>query len=104
MSAASQPRILAKASGVVVALDGSTVVIVDRRLGGLATTVFVLAVLAFITGSMGIVFGVDAVASDDGNRVVAAVLIGVAVVAGAFLIAALRAVAARRRRPLSDYQ
>jgi hypothetical protein len=104
MSAAAQPQILAEASGVVVAVDGTTVVVVDRRLRGLATTIFVLAILTFITGSMGILFAVDAAASDDGNRAFGAVLLGVALVAAGFLIAAVRAVAARRKRPLSDFQ
>lgn len=104
MSDVVQPRVLAQASGVVVAQDGANVVVVDRRLRGLATTVFVLAVLTFITGVQGILFAVGAAGTEQAARTVAVVLMGAAVVTGGLLAVAIRAVVTRRRRPLSDYQ
>ena len=55
MTQPAQHRVLADIGGTVVAEQGPLVVVIDRGTGPLATTAFVLGVLAAVFGGFGAV-------------------------------------------------
>lgn len=55
MTEPAQPRVLADSGATVVAEHGPLVVVIDRGSGPLATTAFVLGVLAVVFGGFGAV-------------------------------------------------
>ena len=103
MSSDGGVRVLAEASGVVVAESGARVLVVDRRIGGLSTTVFVLMLCAVIPLGAGLAFTVQALLDGAAPPVFGLVLLGVAVVAFGLLLLARRAVRGRRARPVGSY-
>lgn len=96
-----EPRVVAELGGLVIAEDGPLVIVVDRRVGPLATATFVLGVLALVFGGFG---AVTLALPGSMPRWLGAVLlcVGIACVGGTF--AAVNRIRRARARPLSGYQ
>ncbi|WKG06079.1 hypothetical protein [Mycolicibacterium sp. HK-90] len=100
-----QPRVLAETGGAVVAEQGPLVLVIDRGTGPLATTAFVLGVLAVVFGGFGAVtLAVSAGGRSDIPPVVSAVFVAVGLVFAAATAVAVRRIKANGRRPLTDYR
>lgn len=102
MTQPAQHRVLADIGGTVVAEQGPLVVVIDRGTGPLATTAFVLGVLAAVFGGFG------AVMLAIGRAQMPTWVSGLFLVAGfafaAATLAAVRRIRADRARPLADYR
>lgn len=98
----AQHRVLADIGGTVVAEQGPLVVVIDRGTGPLATTAFVLGVLAVVFGGFG------AVMLAIGRAQMPTWVSGLFLIAGfafaAATLAAVRRIKANNRRPLADYR
>ena len=105
MAAPQEPRILAEASGIVVAERGPLVVVVDRGTGRWATLTFTLGVVALVLGGFGaitlsmIAAGADTIAWPVS---VCFLLVGIAV-GGCAVVAALR-IRRARSMPVTAYR
>ena len=105
MAAPPEPRILAEASGVVVAERGPLVSVVDRGTGVWATLTFVLAVLALVPAGFGaITLSLSAAGAATIARPLSVcfLLVGI-VIGGCAVVAALRLRRARSK-PLDSYR
>ncbi|WP_441962539.1 hypothetical protein [Mycolicibacterium houstonense] len=103
MSTVGEPRILAETGGAVVAEQGPLVIVIDRATGPLATTAFVLGVLAVVFGG----FGAVTLAVGGGSDippVVSAVFLAVGLAFAVAAAAAVRRIKANGRRPLTGYR
>ncbi|QRY49563.1 hypothetical protein [Mycolicibacterium septicum] len=102
MTQPAQHRVLADIGGTVVAEQGPLVVVIDRGTGPLATTAFVLGVLAVVFGGFG------AVMLAIGRAQMPTWVSGLFLIAGvafaAATLAAVRRIKANNRRPLADYR
>lgn len=102
MTQPAQHRVLADIGGTVVAEQGPLVVVIDRGTGPLATTAFVLGVLAVVFGGFG------AVMLAIGRAQMPTWVSGLFLVAGfafaAATLAAVRRIRADRARPLQSYR
>ena len=94
MTSSTEPRILADTGGLLVTDDGRRVLVIDRRTGGLAVTVFVLGLLAVVVGG----FGLVALFTLSGMLGTAFLTAGVLLAVGAFF--AFRVIRRRRSQPL----
>ncbi|MGV0816161.1 hypothetical protein ABQF34_29770 [Mycolicibacterium boenickei] len=100
-----QPRVLADVGGTVVAEQGPLVVVIDRGGGPLATTAFVLGVLAAVLGGFGAVtLAISAGGRSDIPPLVSTVFLAVGVAFAVATAAAVRRIKANGRRPLTDYR
>jgi hypothetical protein len=105
MEAPREPRILAEASGIVVAEQGPLVVVVDRGTGAWATLTFTLGVVALVVGGFGaITLSMTAAGADTIAWPVSVgfLLAGIAV-GGCTVVAALR-IRRARSAPLTSYR
>jgi hypothetical protein len=105
MTAPAEPRILAEVGGLVVAEQGSLVLVVDRGTGPWATVAFVLGVLALVFGGFGAV--TLALAASDGAAVpwwlsAIFVLVGIAFAGAAFGV--IGRIRGAKARPLTGYR
>lgn len=109
MTEPAQPRVLADSGATVVAEHGPLVVVIDRGSGPLATTAFVLGVLAVVFGGFGAVTlalaastgrGADA----DVPPMASAVFLAVGLALAAATIAVVRRIKAKHRQPLTGYR
>ncbi len=98
MTAPAQAQTLVDTGGLVVIDDGRRVNVIDRHTGGLATAVFVLAVIALVTGG----FGVVVLAMGVPSRLLGAVFTAVGLVAAVFTVLGLRTIKRRRAQPLGS--
>lgn len=85
---------MADTGGLLVTDDGRRVLVIDRRTGGLAVTVFVLGLLAVVVGG----FGLVALFTLSGMLVTAFLTAGVLLAVGAFFT--FRVIRRRRSQPL----
>lgn len=105
MTQPAQHRVLADTGGTVVAEQGPLVVVIDRGTGPLATTAFVLGVLAIVFGGFGAVTLTLAAGQRSGiPPVVSAAFLAVGLAFGVATAAAGRRIKANNRRPLTDYR
>lgn len=104
MAPPAQHRVLADTGGTVVAEQGPLVVVIDRGTGPLATTAFVLGVLALVVGGFGAVTLALAGHESGVPPAVSAVFLAVGLVFGVATAAAMRRIKANNRRPLTDYR
>ena len=101
MTAPPDPRVIAEVGGLVVAEDGPLVIVVDRRIGPLATAAFVLGVLALVLGGFG---AVTLLLAGSVSRWLSAIFVCVGIVFAGGAFAAVHRVRRARTRPLSDYR
>jgi hypothetical protein len=101
MGAPVEPRIVAEVGGLVVAERGPLIILVDRRTGPLATTAFVVGVLALVLGGFGLVALMVPTALPWWLGVVFLV-VGVGLAVGA--LALVRRIGKARTRPLSGHR
>ncbi|UNB97359.1 hypothetical protein H5U98_17250 [Mycolicibacterium boenickei] len=106
MTQPAQYRVLADVGGTVVAEQGPLVVVIDRGTGPLATTAFVLGVLAVVFGGFGAVTLGLALGGRGGGvpPVVSAVFLAAGLIFGAATAAAVGRIKADNRRPLTGYR
>ncbi|MFN6553865.1 hypothetical protein ACP6C7_28575 [Mycolicibacterium septicum] len=104
MTQPAQHRVLADIGGTVVAEQGPLVVVIDRGTGPLATTAFVLGVLAVVFGGFGAVMLAIAGQGAGVPPAVSAAFVAVGLAFGVATAAAVRRIKANNQRPLADYR
>ena len=101
MSAPSEPRVVAEHGGLVIAERGPLVIVVDRGTGPLATSAFVMGVLAVVGGGLG---AVTLMVPSSVPCWLGATFLAVGVVFAGVTLAAIRRIRRTRTRPLSSYR
>jgi hypothetical protein len=98
MSAPAQTQVLVDTGGLVVIDDGRRVNVIDRHTGGLVTAVFVLGVIALVTGG----FGVVVLAMGVPSRGLGAIFATIGLVATVLVFLGFRTIRRRRAQPLGS--
>jgi hypothetical protein len=98
MSAPAPTQTLIDTGGLVIIDDGRRVNVIDRHTGGLATAVFVLLVMAIVTGG----FGVVVLAMGVPSRPLGAIFAAVGLVAAVLAVLGVRTIRRRRVQPLGS--
>jgi membrane protein implicated in regulation of membrane protease activity len=95
-----EPRVIAEVGGSVVAEQGPSVLIIDRRTGPLSVLAFVLGVIALVVGG----FGAVALLTSTPSAALGAVFLVVGLVVAGATLATRRSIRRSRSKPLDSYQ